>query len=214
MLATALPSAGLSRAATPPTALMERISSHSRGLDPAAAAFRAAVVLLAGAETGFNVERLARRTGYPAHQVAAFVRRLVDHGVHEPCGRAWTSPADERFWNDAGVAEGRLCRRLRPDGSPEWAPAGTWQRAYEYVGREEAGPVVSYLPDEAVADVSDILGGAWSPEVDASYDDEAAVGGVDPLDERADDAAPALTAPAVDLFPGTLWLGAPAVMLG
>jgi hypothetical protein len=127
----------------------EAIRAARPGLDPDSPTFHAALVLLAGPGAQFNVHRIARQTGCPGGRAAACARRLFDNGVWGG-GRAeyaWSSPADPRFWDDVGVAEGRLCRR-GSGARTEWAPAGAWRKAYDYVSCE-SGVAVRYLAEEA-----------------------------------------------------------------
>lgn len=125
-----------------------RIRAARPELHPDSPAFRAAVVLLAGPEHRFNIDRIASRCGLPRAAAAACVRRLIDNGVWAG-GRAhcaWTDAADPRFWSDAAVAEGRLLRRTRGDGVVEWAPPGQWEKAYDFVGpQSDPGGAVLYL---------------------------------------------------------------------
>jgi hypothetical protein len=126
----------------------DRVRRARPDLSPDAPVFRAAVVLLAGPEHRFNIDRVAVRCALPRAWVAACVRRLIDNGVWGG-GRAvypWTTPDDPRFWNDAAVAEGRLLRRTHADGRVEWAPPGSWEKAYDFVGpQSEPGGAVLYL---------------------------------------------------------------------
>jgi hypothetical protein len=65
----------------------------------------------------------------------------------------WSGPDDPRFWNDVAVAEGRLLRRTRSDGQVEWAPAGSWDKAFDYVGPQgDPGGAVLYLDAAPAAD--------------------------------------------------------------
>lgn len=125
----------------------EKVSRMSPRLAPDSSEFRAAVLLLAGVEVGHNVDRLARLTGYPPDFVARCARRLYDNGVWrggETCS-PWHDQAggDEAFWADVRVAVGQMCRRVTETGHLEWAPAGYWRKAFEYVGRQP--PVAANL---------------------------------------------------------------------
>ena len=155
------------------------------------ASFRAALVLLAAPDAGFNIDRVARRTGVPRHWVAACARRLRDNGVWGPDGArvAWSGPEDFRFWNDVGVAEGRLLRRRDAHGKTEWAPAGAWAKAYDYVGpqADPGGPVLYLVDDEPTPPPA--LSAA-APAPCAPPAGRPAAGGAHP----------------VDLFPGAAWL--------
>jgi hypothetical protein len=107
--------------------LRARIRRYNGGLDPSGETFGAALILIAACEYGQNVDLLARRTGLPRAFVARCARRLTDNGVWVGGKTAaeWApeDPASGNFWSDAAVAEGKMCRRARPDGSLEWAPA-------------------------------------------------------------------------------------------
>lgn len=126
----------------------QRVRAARPDLPADAPAFRAAVVLLAGPELRFNIDRIATRCALPRPWVAACVRRLIDNGVWA-CGRAeysWRGPDDFRFWNDAAVGEGRLLRRALPEGGVEWAPAGAWEKAYDFLGpQSDPGGAVLYM---------------------------------------------------------------------
>lgn len=132
-----------------------RVRDARPDLHPDSSAFRAALVLLAGPEMRFNVDRVAVRCRLPRAQAAACVRRLIDNGVWGAGGAAcpWHGPGDPRFWNDVAVAEGRLLRRTHPDGRVEWAPPGRWEKAYDFVGpQSDPGGAVLYL--DATQDAS------------------------------------------------------------
>jgi hypothetical protein len=123
----------------------------------------AARLLLLAVEEGQNVALLARRLGCPPAFVARCARRLLESGVWKG-GRtvaAWLEqgPDHPAFWYDVAVAEGTMCRRLRPSGEFEWAQAGAWLRPYEARGRTEpdgwighpgrapdAGPATERIP--------------------------------------------------------------------
>ncbi|HYR09207.1 MAG TPA: hypothetical protein VEQ60_15595 [Longimicrobium sp.] len=183
----------------------DRVRRARPDLSRDASAFRAAVVLLAGPEHRFNIDRIAVRCALPRPWVAACVRRLIDNGVWAG-GRAvypWATPDDPRFWNDAAVAEGRLLRRTRPDGRVEWAPPGAWEKAYDFIGpQSEPGGAVLYLDPGTVDD------GSPAPASSAAA----------PCAER--EAARRATARVADAFPelrfgapapaGGGWMGAPA----
>jgi hypothetical protein len=118
-------------------ALEDRIRHYNSDLAPASETFRAAVILLAGVEYGHNIDLLARRTMYDRAFVARVARRLIDNGVWKSGVTVadWSS-ADEAsgtFWNDVSVAEGKMCRRIGPDGRIEWAPAGFWNKNFQFV---------------------------------------------------------------------------------
>lgn len=138
----------LSTSHTRPCDAAQRVRNARPDLSTDAPAFRAAVVLLAGPELRFNIDRIATRCALPRPWVAACVRRLVDNGVWV-VGRAeypWRGPDDPRFWNDAAVAEGRLLRRARDGGGVEWAPPGAWEKAYDFVGpQSDPGGALLYF---------------------------------------------------------------------
>jgi hypothetical protein len=133
-----------------------RASRARRDLAPGDPLLRAAELLLAAPGTRFNIDLLTRRTGFSRPFVAACARRLYDNGVWRD-GRdhyAADGPEDARFWDDAAVALGTLCRRSGPAGH-EWAPPGIWSKPYDYVGAPcSAGLAIAYQdasapPDEA-----------------------------------------------------------------
>ncbi|MGD8276609.1 MAG: hypothetical protein PVH00_01225 [Gemmatimonadota bacterium] len=120
--------------------LRARIRRYNGGLDPDGETFGAALILVAACEYGQNVDLLARRTGLPRPFVARCARRLIDNGVWVG-GRTvaeWApeDPASGSFWSDAAVAEGKMCRRTRTDGSLEWAPAGFWNKNFHFLDPE------------------------------------------------------------------------------
>lgn len=162
-------------------------------------AFRAALVLAAGPEHRFNVDRIAGACRLPRAWVAACVRRLIDNGVWTG-GRAacaWRDAGDPRFWNDAAVAEGRLQRRTLPDGGFEWAPAGRWTKAYDFIGPQgDPGGAVLYL--DAHADPERLVPAA-PPDPEPSAAAEA--------QPRPFPRPPQRAWSAPELFPGAAWLG-------
>ncbi len=116
------------------------------GLSQESPDFRAAVLLLAVAETGFNVHRLVLRTRLPREFVARCLRRLAENGLWID-GRLQFNWLDARaespcFWLDVEVALGRKLRRVRSSGSPEWALAGDWIKDFEYAGKGSEGKQV------------------------------------------------------------------------
>lgn len=129
-----------------------RIASYDGGVPRSDVTREAALILLAAAEIGQNVDRLARFTGVRRDIVARAARRLVDNGVW--CGgntvARWIENVDdaESFWMDAAVAEGRLCRLMIDEGVMEWAPQGYWRKDYEYAGPRGEAPsqAVCYHP--------------------------------------------------------------------
>ena len=114
-----------------------RIRHYNSDLEPSDPAFRAAVILLAGLEYGHNIDQLARRTGYDRAFVARTARRLIDNGVWKSGVTVadWSSSdeASGTFWNDVAVAEGKMCRRIGSDGRIEWAPAGFWNKNFQFL---------------------------------------------------------------------------------
>jgi hypothetical protein len=114
-----------------------RIRHYNSDLQSSDPAFRAAVILLAGLEFGHNIDQLARRTGYDRAFVARTARRLIDNGVWKSGVTVadWSSSdeASGTFWNDVAVAEGKMCRRIGSDGRIEWAPAGFWNKNFQFV---------------------------------------------------------------------------------
>ena len=204
------------RPAPAPTAPLDaRLRALRPDLADDGSTFRAALVLLAGPEAGFNIDRIARRTGAPRHLVAACARRLYDNGVWSADGAAcpWSGPEDFRFWNDVAVAEGRMLRRMDDAGRAEWAPAGAWSKAYDFVGPQgDPGGAVVYL---APGDAPNAPPAA-EPRPRALRD-AAPLAAAPPAPAprvawlgAAPEAAPALAlggAAAPELFPGTAWLG-------
>jgi hypothetical protein len=117
------------------------IRRYNSDLEPDSVSFRAAVILLAGLEFGHNIDRIARRTGYDRAFVARVARRLTDNGVWKAGVTVadWSSSdeASGTFWNDVAVAEGKMCRRIGAGGQIEWAPAGFWNKDFQYVASDE-----------------------------------------------------------------------------
>ena len=187
-----------------------RLRALRPDLPPDGPAFRAALVLLAAADARYNIDRIAARTGVARHWVAACARRLRDNGVWsagEACV-AWTGPEDFRFWNDVGVAEGRLLRRTDARGRTQWAPAGAWAKAYDFVGpASDPGGAVLYMvaDDEPPPPAPRPAPAARSPDTSVRLTVERG-----PAAEPAPrPQAPAFlgAAPLPELFPGTAWLG-------
>jgi hypothetical protein len=114
-----------------------KIRHYNSDLKPTDPAFRAAVILLAGLEYGHNIDMLARKTGYDRAFVSRTARRLIDNGVWKAGVTIadWSSSdeASGTFWNDVAVAEGKMCRRINTDGRVEWAPAGFWNKNFQFV---------------------------------------------------------------------------------
>ena len=117
--------------------LEARIRRYNSDLEPNSPTFRSAVILLAGLEYGQNIDLLARKTGYDRSFVARVARRLIDNGIWKAGATIadWTSSdeASGTFWSDVAVAEGKMCRRIGADGRPEWAPAGFWNKSFQFV---------------------------------------------------------------------------------
>jgi hypothetical protein len=102
--------------------------------------YQGANLLLHARETGPNVDRLARRTGYRREFVAQCLRRLVDNScwVDGELRANWAADAavySAQFWLDVDVALGRCLKRINADGKPEWSPAGgDWVKDFNYRG--------------------------------------------------------------------------------
>jgi hypothetical protein len=116
------------------------LRGYDESADPRSERFQAALILLASTIFGHNVDLLARRTGIARPLVARVARRLIDNGVWQSGNTAvsWAI-GDEPgvvFWNDVAVAEGRMCRRIGPDGETEWAPPGFWNKNFQFVDAE------------------------------------------------------------------------------
>jgi hypothetical protein len=140
---------GSSRAVV--AAIADRIRRYNSDIDSRTDRFRAAVLLLASVELGQNIDVLSRRTGFDRCFVARCARRLIDNGVWlgGKTEADWSS-ADEAsgmFWNDVAVAEGKMCRRKGPDGSVEWAPAGFWNKSFQFTDAEAAKRVDNVYRD-------------------------------------------------------------------
>lgn len=183
--------------------------------------FRAAVLLLAGPGFRFNIDRMAGRTQTPRALVAACTRRLFDNGVWQPDGAlyAWMSPDDPQFWDDVGVAEGRLCRRLDELGRIEWAPAGVWRKAYAFGGDRSPKLFIEYAPVHGVVRAPENeIEQAVTPTERTAPDPDAAVDPAAQLDianRHLFKPKPALIPAGTqgrntvkrDLFPDAHWLG-------
>jgi hypothetical protein len=107
----------------------EQIRVLDPDLEPGSARFRCAVLLVAAAAVGQNIDRLARRTGYDREFVAIRARRWFDSGVWKggaSMAPAWSQQPGARprlrFAIDA--AEGALRRRTAQNGSSEWVRVG------------------------------------------------------------------------------------------
>jgi hypothetical protein len=130
-------------------AIRQTIAAIRPWLDNDSDSFRAAVLLLVGPALGFNIDRMAGRTRCPRLFVAVSTRRLFDNGVWEHDGGvyAWSSPDDDRFWNDVEVATGRLCRRRGPRGEIQWAAPGEWNKRYYYTSDDNNALAITYICD-------------------------------------------------------------------
>jgi len=167
-----------------------RIRHYNSDLQSDDPAFRAAVILLAGLEFGHNIDLLARRTGYDRGLVARIARRLIDNGVWKSGVTIadWSS-ADEAsgtFWNDVAVAEGKMCRRLGPDGRIEWAPAGFWNKNFGFVdpGADQRLATLYLDPSKPQAAAQKTASSETSPEA------------AEPAAQAAAESVPADQAPA------------------
>ena len=190
--------------------------------------FRAAVLLLAGPALNFNVDRLAGRTQCARPVVAACARRLFDNGVWRADGPvySWRSPDDEAFWNDVAVAEGKLCRRTDRFGCIEWAAAGAWRKAYDFVASESSLTVSYFAEGERPRPVKSQPEAAapatrrtdWVPQVSELSLNNNKNEWIGQLGTEAMAAAPSInlsvesaavlvgSASGSDLFPGAVWL--------
>lgn len=160
--------------------LLRRLHALDPNSSPDASRFRAALVLLAAATVGLNIDKLSRVTALPRPFVAGCARRLVDNGVFRDGAFAspWaeTGDHDRSFWNDADVAAGSLCRRITPEGEIEWAAPGEWTKRYDYVEKvPRTGLAIPYIvPDEV------------EPEMNGVGEVEE----IDPGSEEAEDTPP------------------------
>jgi hypothetical protein len=127
--------------------LEEMLRGYEASGDPRSERYQSALILLASTMYGQNVDLLARRTGIPRPLVSRVARRLIDNGVWQSGSTAvsWAVGEEpgEAFWNDVGVAEGRMCRRNGTDGETEWAPAGFWNKSFQFVDPEADGRLSS-----------------------------------------------------------------------
>ncbi|HXH23776.1 MAG TPA: hypothetical protein VNI78_00920, partial [Vicinamibacterales bacterium] len=132
---------------------------YNSDLDPASPTFGAAVLLLAGLEYGHNIDVLARKTGYDRAFVARVARRLIDNGVWKAgvtiADWSSTDEASGTFWNDVAVAEGKMCRRIGPDGRIEWAPAGFWNKNFQFIDPGAEGRLAALYLDPGPVDQPD-----------------------------------------------------------
>lgn len=200
-------------------ALEARVRRYNSDIRTDSPTFRAAVLLLAAVEFGQNIDLLARRTGYDRAFVAKCARRLIDNGVWVGGGTAseW-SPEDEAsgaFWNDVAVAEGKLCRRVGAEGKIEWAPAGYWNKSYDFVAASRENELSTVYRDPAVEPSAEDEGQP-SPSVDPETGPAGASETETPeaASERPPE-APAAEDPGkqkpvpspTELFPDAVWLG-------
>lgn len=155
-------------------AIQAQVRSHAPELDPASPTFRAAVLLLAAARVGQNIDRLARLTGLPRGFVAQCARRLVDNGVWRNdqtiCSWIGQGAAHPAFWSDVGVAEGRVCRRINAQGEMEWAAAGVWTKSYEYVRSHEGLTVLYLAPEDESIEAAPVAAVSDEDELDDAND--------------------------------------------
>jgi hypothetical protein len=184
--------------------------------------YHAAILLIASAEMGQNLERLARRTGVPRPFASKCARRLIDNGVWAggQTMSAWVSDpaAREAFAKDVAVAEGKLLRRTGPGGRMEWAPAGSWNKGYEK-SDENAGLSATYTDvapraEHAVALPSELE--TPVPAKPATADAAAPIAPADPvpvaavpepLEQDQGPSAPPRPAPSLEeIFSGAVWL--------
>lgn len=203
--------------------IKRHIAAFRPELNEATLTYRAAVLLLLGPQVRFNIDRLTSRTRYPRAQVAACARRLFDHGLWRPEGPdyRWSGCQDAEFWLDVAVAEGRLHRRVDGSGELEWAEAGTWRKAYDFVTRD-ASLTIAYVdaPVPAIRDavetaqvISEKLERPAVAEERVEF--AAALAGVAVLEKEPSHARARSTGPKwtrldglrrSDLFPDAQWL--------
>ncbi len=141
-----------------------KIRRYNADLPPSSPTFKAAVLLFCGLEFGHNIDALSRRTSYERPFVARIARRLIDNGVWK-CGVTvadWSSSdeASGTFWNDVAVAEGKMCRRIGPDGRIEWAPAGFWNKSFHFVDPEADQKLAAVYFDSGRAGTEESVNGA------------------------------------------------------
>jgi hypothetical protein len=192
--------------------LRARISQSDPSLDPGQPAFRAAVVLLAARYVGQNVDRLARYTRVAPGELARFARRLCDNGVWRGSRThcLWQPDAElgAFFWADVEIALGRMCRRVS-EGVTEWAPAGHWNKSYDFVSPAAASSTSVLYYDRGPEPI---------PSPPAALDPVDPPAAVDPM-ERATTERPSSPLPRppresplgrganAEIFPGATWLG-------
>jgi hypothetical protein len=130
-----------------PDAWGRRIRSLGLDSPEGSDTWQVAMVLMAAADIGQNIDRLARRTGSARPLVSKVARRLVENGVWasgETVARWVSDPAaGSAFANDVAVGQGRLLRRISESGRMEWAEAGKWHKGFERE-TDELGPSAVY----------------------------------------------------------------------
>ena len=206
-------------------AIADRIRRYNSDIDPVSDTFRAAVLLLAAAEFGQNIDLLSRCTGFDRSFVARCARRLTDNGVWVGGATVadWSS-ADEAsgtFWNDVAVAEGKMCRRTVA-GNVEWAPAGFWNKSFHFTdpGSEKrlGNKYLDPMPEPAAPaqDVTAVIGETRDAEPGADpgspkNQGESAIDDLDP--SRSGESAKESTGdkrpvpPLDDVFRDVIWIG-------
>jgi hypothetical protein len=135
--------------ALPDIAAIRRELENTRpDLGQSSNAIRTAVLLLVGPSLNFNIDRMTGRTRFPRPFVAACTRRLFDNGVWEHAGPVylWDSAADDAFWRDVAVGEGKMQRR-RTQGGIEWAEPGVWKKEYVAATEVIAPLVINYASE-------------------------------------------------------------------
>lgn len=118
--------------------LSSQLAAVNPSLDPDSFTAKAALLLLAAARLGQNIDRLSRLTGCERELVARCARRWHDSGVWA-AGRTvspWTEhgPHHPSLWKDVKVGVGVLWRTTDADGTIRWVAPGT------HTGAREAAP--------------------------------------------------------------------------
>jgi len=183
--------------------------------------YHAAILLVAAAEVGQNLERLSRRTGVPRPLASKCARRLIDSGVWSNAQTVspWVSDpgARDAFAKDVAVAEGKLLRRTGPGGRLEWAPAGSWNKGYEK-SDDDTGLCATYLDVAPRADHAVPLASELETPVPPTPPSNGAVAPIAPAPpapvpsaaepaEEKDAPAPPPPAPSLEeIFSGVVWL--------